>query len=133
LAADTEQAWRQATSQPLRFVGCDIADEVITYAKDRPRALPWRFFNGDVADMVYADGNHWPPSPKDPQISEVELAVSGMALVCSADRSDWVQAAAARAARDPSSRRIEVEARRDFLGFPGPPARYVIFIIPPRS
>ena len=83
--------------------------------------------------MVYAEGRNWPPSPKDPQVSEAELAASGMALVCSADRSDWVQAAAARAARDPSSRRIDVEARRDFLGFPGPPARYVIFIIPPRT
>jgi 4-amino-4-deoxy-L-arabinose transferase-like glycosyltransferase len=133
LAADTEQAWRQATPQPLRFVGCDMADEVITYAKDRPHALPWRFFNGDVADMVYAEGRNWPQNPKDPQVSEADLAASGMALVCSTDRSDWVEAAAARAARDPSSRRIEVESRRDFLGFPGRPARYVIFIIPPRS
>lgn len=132
LAADTERAWRQVTSQPLRFVGCDVADEVVTYAKDQPRALPWRSFNGDVADMVYAEGNHWPSSPKDPQVSEAELAASGMALVCSTDRSDWVQAAAARAARDPASRRIDVEARRDFLGYPGRSARYVIFIIPPR-
>ena len=133
LAADTEHAWRQVTSQPLRFVGCDVADEVVTYAKDHPRALPWRFFNGDVADMVYAEGWNWPSSPKDPQVSDAELAASGMALVCSADRSDWVQAAAARAARDPSSRRIDVEARRDFLGFAGRPARYAIFIIPPRT
>jgi len=133
LAADTEQAWRNVTSQPLRSVGCDMADEVVTYAKDRPRALPWRFFNGDVADMVFAEGRNWPLNPKDPQVSEAELAASGMALVCSADRSDWVEAAAARAARDPSSRRIEIEARRDFLGFPGRPARYVIFIIPPRT
>jgi 4-amino-4-deoxy-L-arabinose transferase-like glycosyltransferase len=132
LAADTEQAWRQVTSQPLRLVGCDMADEVITYAKDQPRALPWRFFNGDVADLVYAEGRGWPPRPKDPQISEAELAATGMALVCSADRSDWLQAAAARAAREPSSRRLDVEARRDFLGFAGRPARYVIFIIPPR-
>jgi 4-amino-4-deoxy-L-arabinose transferase-like glycosyltransferase len=133
LTADTERVWRQVTSQPLRFVGCDVADEVATYAKDQPRALPWRFFNGEVADIVYAEGNHWPPSLKDPQVSEAELAASGMALVCSADRSDWLQAAAARAAHDPSSRRIEVEARRDFLGFQGRPAHYVIFIIPPRS
>jgi 4-amino-4-deoxy-L-arabinose transferase-like glycosyltransferase len=132
LAADTEQAWRQVTSRPLRFVGCDVADEVITYAKDRPRALPWRLYNGDVADLIYALEYGWPQSPKDNQVSEAELATDGMALVCSADRSDWVQAAAARAARDPSSRRIEVEARRSFLGFLGRPARYVIFIIPPR-
>jgi hypothetical protein len=133
LAADTEQAWRQVTSRPLRFVGCDAADEVITYAKDRPRVLPWRLYNGDVADLIYALEYGWPQSPKDKQVSEAQLAADGMALVCSTDRSDWVQAAAARAARDPSSRRIEVEARRDFLGFPGRPARYAIFIIPPRN
>jgi 4-amino-4-deoxy-L-arabinose transferase-like glycosyltransferase len=133
LAANTEQAWRQVTSEPLRFVGCDAADEVITYAKDRPRALPWRLYNGDVADLIYALEHGWPQSPKDKQVSEAELAADGMALVCSVDRNDWVQAAAARAARDPSSRRIEVEARRDFLGFQGRPARYVIFIIPPRT
>jgi hypothetical protein len=132
LAADTEQAWRQVTSRPLRFVGCDAADEVITYAKDRPRVLPWRLYNGNVADLIYALEHGWPQSPKDKQISEVELAADGMALVCSTDRSDWVQAAAARAAREPSSRRIDIEVRRDFLGFAGQPARYVIFIIPPR-
>ena len=36
LAAEAERAWRQATPRPLRFVGCDVADEVIAYAQDRP-------------------------------------------------------------------------------------------------
>jgi hypothetical protein len=134
LAAETERAWRQATSQPLRFVGCDVADEVVAYAPDQPHALGWRANDGDVGDSVYAAGHDWPPSPfKDPPPSDAELATSGMALVCSANRGDWVEPAAARAARDPASRRIEIEARRTFFGFPGRPTRYVIFIIPPRS
>jgi hypothetical protein len=121
------------TSQPLRFVGCDVAGEVIAYAPDRPHGLPWRFHAGDVADTVYAEGHNWPPNSfKDPEPSDAELAASGMALVCSVDRPDWLGPAAAKAARDPASRRIDFEARRSFLGFPGRPARYVIFIIPPR-
>ena len=88
----------------------------------QPTALP----------LVYAEGQDWPSNPKDPQVSEAELATSGMALVCSAGRSDWLESAAARAKQDPSSRRIDVVARRDFLGWPGRPERYVIFIIPPR-
>jgi 4-amino-4-deoxy-L-arabinose transferase-like glycosyltransferase len=133
LAAETERAWRQATSQPLRFVGCDVADEVIAYAPDRPHALGWRADDGDVADTVYAEGHDWAPSPfKNPGPSDAELAATGMALVCSADRADWVGPAAARAARDSASRRVDIEARRTFFGFPGQPTRYVIFIIPPR-
>jgi hypothetical protein len=57
LAAEAERAWRQATPQPLRFVGCDVADEVIAYAQDRPRRLPLRFFRGNIADKVYADAH----------------------------------------------------------------------------
>lgn len=133
LAAETERVWRQVTSEPLRFVGCDVADEVIAYAPDQPRALGWRFNKGEVADSVYAEGHDWPPSPyKDPKPTDAELAASGMALVCSADRPDWVGPAAARAARDSASHRIDFETRRRFLGLLGPPARYVIFIIPPR-
>jgi 4-amino-4-deoxy-L-arabinose transferase-like glycosyltransferase len=133
LAAQTEQAWRQATAQPLRFVGCDVGNEVIAYAQDRPRALAWRFFGGDIADTVYAEGHGWPrtaPGPSEP--SDTQLAESGMALVCSADDGSWVGPAAARAARNPTAKRLDVEVARDFWGLPGQPQRYAIFIIPPR-
>lgn len=133
LAAQTEQAWRQATAQPLRFVGCDVGNEVIAYAQDRPRPLAWRFFGGDIADTVYADGHGWPrtaPGPSEP--SDAQLAESGMALVCSANDGSWVEPAAARAARDPAAKRLDIEVARDFWGLPGQPQRYTIFIIPPR-
>jgi hypothetical protein len=133
LAAETERAWRQATSAPLRVVGCDVADEVIAYARDRPHALPWRSFHGDVADDVYADAHNWPSKPRGaPELGDAQLAESGMALVCLADSADWVEAAAAKAAGDPASRRVDVELTRNFLGIAGRPQRYVIFIIPPQ-
>jgi 4-amino-4-deoxy-L-arabinose transferase-like glycosyltransferase len=133
LAAAVEGAWRQATPQPLRFVGCDVADEVIAYAQDRPRSLPLRYYRGDVADEVYANAHGWPPAPGRPAWSDLQLSQSGMALVCVADETNWVQAAATRAASDPASRRIDVEIARNFLGIPGHPQRYVIFVIPPHQ
>ena len=60
-----------------------------------------------------------------------ELARSGMVLVCLVNETDWVEAAAAWAARNPDSRRVEIEISRSFLGIPGAPQRYVIFIFPP--
>jgi hypothetical protein len=134
LAAETERAWSQATPQPLRFVGCNVADEVIAYAPDRPHSLPLRSFRGDIADKVYADAHDWPRRlPVGPEPSDEQLAQSGMALVCLADETNWVDAAAARAGRNPASRRIDVDIARNFLGIPGRPHRYVIFIIPPRQ
>lgn len=131
LAAETERYWHQATSQPLRFVGCSAANEVIAYAADRPRSLPSRSFRGNVGDAVYADAYGWPPGKA--WSSEAQHAQSGMALVCLANEPNWVQAAAAKAVRNPESRRIDLEIARNFLGIPGVSQPYVIFIIPPPS
>jgi len=111
LAEQIEQAWRAATSQPLRFVGGDseIAYSVVTYAGDRPRALP---------EMA-------PPG-------DAELAQSGMALVCFAEDFGCSRAAAARALQTAGGPTIESEIARDFLGISGKPQRYVIVIVPPR-
>ena len=65
--------------------------------------------------------------------NEARLAQSGMALVCLADETNWVDAAANWAARNPASRRIDVNIARNFLGIPGQPQHYVIFIIPPQQ
>jgi len=133
MAAKTEDAWHQITPQPLRFVGCNFADQVVAYAADRPRTLPARAFAGNIADQVYADVYNWPRTPGEPASTEAELTQSGMALVCSTDEASWVNAAAERAARDAGSRRTDVEITRNFLGIPGRPHRYVIFIIPPQQ
>jgi hypothetical protein len=133
LADQTERAWHEIALQPLRYVGCDVADEIVTYASDRPHSLPLRLFRGDIADEVYAEGHGWARTrAQQSAVSDVELAKSGMALVCSADATDWLQAAAAKAAQEPASRRIDTEISRSFLGIAGRPRRYIIFIIPPR-
>jgi 4-amino-4-deoxy-L-arabinose transferase-like glycosyltransferase len=82
LAAETDRAWRQATPQPLRFVGCNVADEVIAYAQDRPHSLPLRSFHGDIGDEVYADAHDWPDkAPAGSTSIDAKLSQSGMALV----------------------------------------------------
>jgi hypothetical protein len=134
LAAETERAWAQATPEPLRFVGGDVADEVIAYAQDQPHSVPLYFFRGGIADQVYADAHDWPRTlPGGPALSDAQLSRSGIALINLADDEKWVHAAATRAARDPASRRTDLEITRNFLGVPGQPQRYVIFIIPPQQ
>jgi len=133
LAAETERAWRQATPQPLRFVGGDVADEGVAYAQDQPHSLPLYFFDGNIGDKAIADTYGWPRTPPGvPALSDAELARSGKALINLADDEMWVRAAATQAARDPASRRTDLEIARSFLGIPGKPQRYVLFIIPPR-
>lgn len=107
LADEVERLWREATPQPLRFVGGDagLANGVISYAADRPRALPGM------------------PPP-----GAVELARSGQAVVCFAEDANCRAAGAALA----SNRMIENDIVRNFLRFPGKPQRYTIFIVPPR-
>ena len=129
-----QRAWRQATPEPLRFGGCNVADEVIAYAQDRPYSVPLHSFRGDIGDQVYADAHDLlRASPAESASNEARLARYGMALVCLADEANWVDAAATRAARNPASRRIDLNIKRDFLGITGRPQHYVIFIIPRQS
>jgi hypothetical protein len=108
LAREVEQLWHAATPLPLRFVGGagDLADGVATYAADRPRVL---------TDMPPPDA--------------AELARSGMMIVCFAEDAACRDTVNAKGA---TGRRIETEIVRNFLGFPGKPQRYTIFIVPPR-
>jgi hypothetical protein len=108
LAGEVERVWHETTPLPLKLVGGtgDLAEGVITYAADRPRVLP------DI-----------------PQPDAAGLARSGMAIVCFAEDAGCRNKASAQAA---GGRRIETEIVRNFLGFPGKPQRYAIFIVPPR-
>ena len=108
LAAEVERLWHAGTPLPLRFVGGagDLADGVASYAADRPRVL---------TDMPPPDA--------------AELARSGMTIVCFAEDATCRDQVNAKGA---TGRRIETEIVRNFLGFPGKPQRYTIFIVPPR-
>ncbi len=107
LAREVERLWRETTPRPLRFVGGDagLANGVISYAADRPRALPGM------------------PPP-----DAADLAHSGQAVVCFAEDA---KCRAARAALG-GGRTVENEIVRNFMRFPGKPQRYTIFIAPPR-
>ncbi len=107
LARQAEEAWHQATPQPLRFVGgeADLAYGVVTFAAARPRAL---------TDM--------PPPPAD------ELARAGSLWVCFAEGG----ACKSKAAASPGSRIVESTIVRGFFGRLGEPQRYTIVIVPPR-
>ena len=107
LASEVERLWRETTPQPLRFVGGDagLVNGVISYAADRPRALPGM------------------PPP-----DAAELSASGQAVVCFADDANCRAAGAALA----GGRTVENEIVRNFMRFPGKPQRYTIFIVPPR-
>jgi 4-amino-4-deoxy-L-arabinose transferase-like glycosyltransferase len=132
LAGETERLWHSVTPEPLRFVGGNLANEVIAYAADRPRSLPLRSFRGSIGDQVYADGRGWPTeAPMQSPVDGEQLLHSGMALVCSDDVPNWLEAVAAKAGQNPASRHFEVEITRKFLGIPGRPHHYVIFVIPP--
>ncbi|MGA2568181.1 MAG: glycosyltransferase family 39 protein [Pseudolabrys sp.] len=108
LAGEVERLWHETTPMPLRFVGGagDLADGVISYAAERPRAL---------TDM--------------PQPDAAELARSGMVIVCFAEDTGCRDKAKAQGS---TGRRVETEIVRNFLRFPGKPQRYTIVIVPPR-
>jgi hypothetical protein len=108
LAGEVERLWHETMPPPLRFVGGDggLAAGVISYAVERPRALP---------DMPPPDAT--------------ELAHSGQVIVCFADDASCKSKASTQ---NPEARRVETEIVRNFLRFPGKPQRYTIFIVSPR-
>lgn len=108
LAERVESAWHDATTKPLRYVGGDLADGVLTYVHSRPEILP------DLPD--------WHAK----RVTEY-----GVALVCFADNPACIEPSSAIASRNPESRTIETQITRSFLGIPGEPRSYVVFIVPP--
>jgi hypothetical protein len=112
LSGQIERAWHDLTKEPLRYVGGDpgIAYGVITYAGDRPRALPGL------------------PLP-----SRAELSRHGVVLVCLAGDQECRREANAQAAGIGPGLAREVEITRKFLGLAGRAERYAILIVPPRG
>ena len=135
LAAEAERAWRQATPQPLRFVGCDVADEVIAYAQDRPHSLPLRFFRGDIARQGVRRCTRLAAACGLAGQRRARQGLPKAAWCWSVWPTKLIGSTPlpTQAARDPASRRIDVKIARDFLGIPGKPQHYVIFIVPPQQ
>jgi 4-amino-4-deoxy-L-arabinose transferase-like glycosyltransferase len=111
LAAAVTQLWRQTTDRPLRLVdgSSKLAFGVAFYAPDRPSILR------DV----------------DPSGTPARLRDHGVALICDASNRACVAGIGSMAAGRPPGRRAEVTLSRDFLGWRGPAATYLIITVPP--
>ena len=110
LADRVEREWRETTTKPLRYVGGDFADGVLTYVHSRPRVMP---------DF--------------PEYHSKRVMESGIALVCLAENPGCIATSSDIASRNPQSRKIETEIVRSYFGLAGQLERYVIFIVPPAS
>jgi 4-amino-4-deoxy-L-arabinose transferase-like glycosyltransferase len=111
LARQVEQAWRQMTPAPLRFVGgeADLAYGVVTYAADKPRAL---------TDMPPPDA--------------AELARAGAVYVCLAEDQSCRLRSAGLAVKVPGSRTVESSILRAFMRVPSKSQRYTLILVPPQ-
>jgi len=111
LARQVEHEWRTLTPKPLRFVGGDgdLSYGVITYATDRPHALPGL-----------------PERPAD------VLKRDGMAFVCASEDASCVTRAKVLAQAEPKSRTVESTIVRTESGRLGEPQRYTIVLVPPQ-
>jgi 4-amino-4-deoxy-L-arabinose transferase-like glycosyltransferase len=112
LADAVTQLWRQTTERSLRLVEgqSNLAFGVAFYASDRPSVL---------RDL-------------DPVAARARLQRDGVALICDASNQPcvaWIEGLAALA---PAGRRAEVALSREFLGWRGETARYLIITVPPR-
>jgi hypothetical protein len=112
LAEQVEQAWHSLTEKPLRYVGgdADLAYGVISYAHDRPQALPGL-----------------------PQPTEARLRNRGAVLLCYAEDTGCTVPSSRIASENPASLKIETKLERNYLGVSGASQSYVIFIVPPQQ
>ena len=110
LAAQVEDAWRNTTAKPLRYVGGDLADGVLTYVRSRPELLP-----------------------EVPQWHAKRVEEHGIVFVCFARDPDCIAESSRVASGRAASRKIETKLVRSYFGIPGRPEDYVIFVIPPAA
>jgi len=108
LAGQVENAWHEATTKPLHYVGGNLADGVLTYVHSRPELLP-----------------------EFPDWHAKRVTEYGVAFVCFVEQAHCIAQSSSIASRNPQSRKIEIQLTRSYLGIPGQPQSYVIFIVPP--
>jgi hypothetical protein len=116
LAGPVERLWRKTSDRPLRLFGgfVDLGHGIAFYLPSHPLVVP------------ALDGK--PPPDLDQRVAR-----DGIVLVCPLNSAGCVENANARASHAPAGKRLEVEVSRNFLGLAGPPARYLIIAVPPRT
>jgi hypothetical protein len=115
VAAEMEREWRQVTDKPLRLIAGPfyLANTVAFYVGDRP--------------TTYADFSSF----LSPWVDARRITRQGIAIVCPAADVRCLRALDRIVTQGQPGRREDVELRRYWLGFAGPPQRFVIAVVPP--
>jgi 4-amino-4-deoxy-L-arabinose transferase-like glycosyltransferase len=122
LVEPIEQLWLATTDRPLKvFAGYDdFTDGVAFYMRSHPLAA--HVLDGPISPAM-----------------EQRIGRDGIAMLCPArarapsGAANCVDAANSLAARFPRGKQQEVEVSRRYFGVEGTPARYLLFVIPPRQ
>jgi len=117
LAAVVERMWREATPQPLRFIG---GDGELAYGTAFYLAKP---------ATVFPDGNR----QLAPWVEPSELALAGIVFVCPAEEERCVASAKGYAGNFPRFGVDEIAVAKRYLGIEGPRRTFVIVTVPPRN
>jgi hypothetical protein len=114
VAQAVERVWRAHTDKPLRIVGSTtFVNGIVFYFKDQPST-----FNID--------------NPKQtPWVGDDRIRREGAALVCPEIEAFCMRALGGFAAHFPVVADEDAVVSRRFFGYPSPPERYEIIIIPP--
>jgi 4-amino-4-deoxy-L-arabinose transferase-like glycosyltransferase len=108
-----EREWKQTTDKPLRLVAGPfvLVSSAAFYGSDKP--------------STFADFSRY----LSPWADDARIAREGMAILCPADFDHCLQVMANYQAAY-GGRRAELTLARRWLGFEGPPARFVVATIP---
>jgi hypothetical protein len=68
-----------------------------------------------------------------PGVDDARIAREGIAIMCPLDDDQCLKSMGDLVARSPAGRRREITVARRWLGLEGPPARFAIATLPPRS
>ena len=117
LAAVVDRIWRDATAQPLQFVG---GDGELAYGTAFYLARP---------ATVFPDGNR----QLAPWVDPSELALAGIVMVCPASEEQCIERSKGYAGNFPRFGVDEVTIAKRYLGIEGPRRNFVIVTVPPRN
>lgn len=111
------RAWHARFHRPLTIVlgNAALADAVTFYGSDHPDSVPY-------FEIKYA-----------PWVTPARLSREGWAAICRADDTECLNDVASFAGRDRRLQRSEIEVMPHLLGFSSVPARFVVFLMPPRE
>jgi len=114
--ADMQEQWRKTTNKPLKLIAgpFGLISTAAFYGADRP--------------MTFADFSPYLA----PWATPARIASEGMAIACAVDERGCLTAMNGLIANAPKSTKTEVVLRRHLLWFDGPPARFVIAVVPPQ-